>query len=52
MTPEKLTEAVIALIDDNAADWPTEDYAEFLGNLIGDLQMREEAAKNEIEDND
>lgn len=49
MTPEQLEKAVTALIDDNVGNWPAEKYAEFLGNLIGDLQMREEAVEGEIE---
>lgn len=49
MNPEELEKAVIALIDDNVADYTPEQYANFLGNLIGDLQMREEAAQEESE---
>lgn len=50
MTPNELEQAVIKLIDDNVDSYSTEQYADFLGTLIGNLEMREEAARQEIED--
>lgn len=52
MTSEQLEQAVIALIDDNVTHYTNEQYANLLGNLIGNLQMREEAANDEIEEED
>jgi hypothetical protein len=51
MTPEQLEQAVIKLIDDNVDNYSTEIYADFLGTIIGNLEMREESARRELEDN-
>lgn len=49
MTPEKLEQAVIALIDDNVDGYSPEKYIDFLSALISTLKMREEAARDEME---
>lgn len=52
MTREELTKAVLSLIDENCMEMGKEEYIDFLEEVAGDIEIRAEAVRSELAEDD